>query len=306
MNKLALSTLALGLTLAAPSAFAQQACPPGSWLCADITIGGGVQAPPPVYVSPPVMVMPPPPVVYMQPRPRVYIQPPPPARVYIQPPPVVVYQPQQVYVPQQQFYYQQQQPQQGYQLQPPPRRGYAGLQVGLGGSYLGSGSMHGAPGGMGGVSGGLRLRGAGHLGGELTIGIYGGRDFNRDDRTEVPISLSGLVYFNPQNRFQIYGVFGVGASWASVNYAAGNTAAHGGLSGANYGYVGGQLGLGAELQLSQRFSLFVDVRGFVRTRVDDGRNRNPEFSQFNASLHATETTNTSFGAVGQIGAALYF
>lgn len=297
MNKLALSTLALGVSLAAPSAFAQQACPPGSWLCADITIGGGVQvAPPPVYVNPPVMVMPPP-VVYVQPRPRVYIQPPPPARVYIAPPPVVVYQPQQVYVPPQQEYYYQ--PQQQFQLEQPPRRGYAGLQLGVGGSYLGAG-------GLGGINGGVRLRGAGHLGGELTVGIYGGRDFNRDDRTEVPVSVSGLVYFNPQNRFQVYGILGIGAAWAHVNYTPVNSLSHGALSGANYAYVGGTLGLGAELQLSQRFSLFVDVRGFVRTRVDDGRDTNPEFSQFNAMMHATETTNTSFGALGQVGAALYF
>jgi hypothetical protein len=306
MNKLALSTFALGLTLAAPSAFAQQACPPGSWLCADITIGGGVVAPPPV-VAPAPYYQPPPPVVVVPPRPRVYLVPPPPARVYVAPPPVVVYQPAPVYQQQPQVVYYQQQQQTRYVI-PPPRRGYVGLQLGVGGSYIGNGSA------MGGINGGLRFRGQGHFGGELTVGAYGGRDFNGDARTEVPVALNGLIYFNPQNRFQVYTVLGIGAGWAHVDYrhdsSVDNRTAHGGRENGDYGYIGGTLGLGAELQLSPRFSLFADVRGFIRTRIDEGArgtgaNSNPEFTRTNA-MGVSESTNTSVGLVGQLGAALYF
>ncbi len=294
MNKLALTTFALGISLAAPSAFAQQACPPGSWLCADITIGGGVVAPPPV-VAPMPYYQPPPPVVVIPPRPRVYLVPPPPARVYVAPPPVIVYQPAPVY--QQPVYYQQPAPR--YVLPPAPRRGYVGLQLGVAGSYIGNGSA------MGGVNGGLRFRGQGHFGGELSVGVFGGRDFNGDARTEVPASLNALVYFNPQNRFQVYGLIGAGVGWAHAEYAPNNRNAHGGLAGADYGYFGGNLGLGAELQLSQRFSLFADVRGFVRTRIDRNASSNPEFSRVNV-LGTLESTNVSVGLLGQVGAALYF
>jgi hypothetical protein len=295
MNKLALSTFALGLALAAPSAFAQQACPPGSWLCADITIGGGVVAPPPVVAPAPIYQVPPP-VVVVPPRPRVYLVPPPPARVYIAPPPVVVYQPAPVYQPQPQVVYYQQQQAPRYVLPPPPRRAYVGLQLGVAGSYIGNGSA------MGGINGGLRFRGQGHFGGELTVGAYGGRDFNGDARTEVPVALNGLIYYNPQNRFQVFGVFGIGAGWARVDYTANNRPAHGGRTSGDYGYIGGTLGLGAELQLSQRFSLFADIRGFIRTRIDEGaRGTGPqlnlEFTRVNA-MGVTESTNFLVGLVG--------
>ena len=82
---LASASLLLGVVAAAPAAQAQ--CPPGSWLCADISINGGVGiGAPMVYVQPPPPP-PPPQVVYVQ-------QPPPPPRVvYVQQPPMVVYQP---------------------------------------------------------------------------------------------------------------------------------------------------------------------------------------------------------------------
>jgi hypothetical protein len=230
--------------------------------------------------------------------------------VYIAPPPVVVYQPAPVYQQQPQVVYYQQQQAPRYVI-PPPRRGYVGLQLGVGGSLIGTPTGVNA---MGGINGGLRFRGQGHFGGELTVGAYGGRDFNGDARTEVPVALNGLIYFNPQNRFQVYTVFGLAAAWAHVDYrhdsTVDNRMAHGGRDNGDYGYIGGTLGLGAELQLSPRFSLFADVRGFIRTRVDEGArgtgvNSNPEFSRTNAN-GVFETTNSSVGAVGQIGAALYF
>src|SRR5262249_48205793 len=146
MKKIALATVVLGVVAATPSAFAQ--CPPGSWLCADISIG---TAPPPVYVQPaPVYVVPPAP-------PPVIVQPP--------PPPVVVYQPRPVYV----------QPAPTYVVVPRRRRGYVGIQGQLAGAMIGS--PHGAS-GMGGLGAGLRFRSNGFFGGEVAFNAMWGRDYN--------------------------------------------------------------------------------------------------------------------------------
>lgn len=305
MNKTALATLVLGLSVAAPAAYAQS-CPPGSWLCAEVTIGGGVAVQPIVRAVPPppvVMQAPPPVVVVQPPQPRVIYMPPPPPRVYVTaPPPVIVYQPampQQVYVQQ----YQQQQ----YMIRPAQPAGYFGIQASVLGSFLGTSPTAPTPGTgfIGGAQAGFRFRSRGVLGGELTVGYVGGRDYNGDTRAEIPITVGALVYFNPQNRFQVYGTAGMGVSFADVRYNGGNTAAHGGLGGANYAYLGGYAGIGAEFQLSQRFSLFADVRGFLRGRIDDSADANPEFARITSS-GSTQTTNLSGGILTQLGAVVYF
>lgn len=289
---LASASLLLGVVAAAPAAQAQ--CPPGSWLCADISISGGIVAAPPppvVYVQPPPPP-PPPQVVYIQ-------QPPPPPRVvYVQPPPMVVYQPAPpppVYVTTT--------PTRFYVQQPGQSGALVGLQAHFGGLAFGSSSGSTSFMGLGGLA--LRARGRnGYWGGELGVSFARGTDYNRDARTEIPITATGLVYFNPQNRFQVYGLLGASLSYAYVQYAPGNAGAHRGLSEAEYGYLGGHVGLGFEYQVSQRFSLFADVRGFLRTRIDD-QTSNPEFSR-NLSDGSTQTTNTSMGLSSQLGAVLYF
>jgi hypothetical protein len=284
MKKIALASLVLGVIGAAPSAFAQ--CPPGSWLCADIQIGGTVQTPPP-------------PTVYVQPAPPpVYVVPPPPPRVIVTQAPVVYYQPppQQVYVSPPRMYVA------SAYVAPQPRRGYVGIQAQVAGSFMATPSGMGAVGGLG---LGLRFRGNGFFGGEVAFNVMNGRDYNGDSRLEVPVGFTGLFYFNPQNRFQVYGLAGFGFSVASVRYTAANRAAHGGLGGADYGYLGAQGGIGAELQLSPRFSLFADVRAFIRGRVDDTRDQNPEFAR-TLSDGATQTANGSGGVLTQAGAVLYF
>jgi hypothetical protein len=295
MNRIALASLVLGITAAAPSAFAQ--CPPGSWLCADITIGTAPPPPTTVYVQPP----PPPPVIVQPapPPPRRVIVVPPPAPVVVQPAPVVVYQPappvQQTYVmppPTQYTYY------------PTPRRqGYVGLQGQLGGAFFG-----GAGGAMGAFGAGLRVRDRGHWGGELALNLAGGTDYNGDLRGEIPLTLTGMFFFNPQHRFQLYGLAGFGLSFAAVDYTVANRVAHGGRRGGEYAYLGAHAGIGGELQLTPSFSLFADVRGFLRGRIDDERDNNPEFARnvVNGSTVTTQTTNTSAGVFSQLGAVWYF
>jgi hypothetical protein len=336
MKKIALTSLVLGVITASSSALAQNGpsnCPPGAWLCAEVTIGPQpapppvapapvvVQPapPPPVIVQPPaappmmeppppapIVVAPPPPVVVTPPRvivvhpprPRVIVTPAPPARVYIAPAPpprtVVVYQ--QVQPPT----YVGPRP-----IAPPRLQRHVGLQAQINGALVGSAT--GDLSLMGGLGAGLRFRGAGHLGAELGLNVVTGRDYNGDARTEVPATFSGLLYFNPRNRLQVYGLMGIGVSYATVRYAPGNTSDHGGLSGSNYAYFGGQAGLGLELQLNHRLSIFADVRGFLRGRIDGGTDTNPEFTRPNPNGDGSvQTTNVSAGALTQAGLVLYF
>jgi hypothetical protein len=276
MNRIALASLVLGITAAAPSAFAQ--CPPGSWLCADITIG---TAPPPVvYVTP---APPPPPVVYVPAPP---------------PPPVVVYQPAPVVQPVVQPV---PQPPPRYVYQPPPRRqNFVGIQGQLGGAFFGG---HGGGMGSGGV--GLRFRDRGHWGAEAAINVAGGVDYNGDGRAEIPLTLTGMFFVNPQNRFQVYGLAGFGLSFAEVIYNRTNRAAHGGLRNGEYAYLGAHAGVGGELQITPNLSLFGDVRAFIRGRIDDSREINPEFAR-NDGSGTTQTTNSSAGVFAQAGAVWYF
>jgi len=324
MNKLALGTIGLTFSLVASTAQAQN-CPPGSWLCAGVNIQGGAQLGPPgpvyvqqqqgaVYVQPPVYG-PGPRVYVVPPRPRVYVTQQP---VYVQPPPVVVYQPpprpvyyqQPVYVPQpvyvQQPVYIQQQGYRGGYMPPTttPGRGYMGLQLAVASGFMGVRPGLTAAAGMLGIQGGLRFHGARRLGAEITIGGFGGTDWNGDARTEFPLMATGMLVFNPDSRFQVYGLAGLGLSWSRVNYAPANRAARG-ISEAAYTHGGGALGLGAELQLSRSFALFADVRGFLRTRLDSSAASNPEFAR-TAANGSTETTNTSGGVAAQAGLAVYF
>jgi hypothetical protein len=280
MNKFALSFISLSLILSASSALAQN-CPPGSLFCASGSVNVGVQ----FGTQPP----PPPPgqVIVVQ-------QPPPPPPVYIvqRPRPVVVEQPQ-VYA---------------YNSTTVAYQGFNGrgraMGVGAFAAGLGFGSRSDGASGMGGFGGTMRFRTHPLFAGELSIAGMVGSDYNADTRTEVPVTVSGIFYFNPQNRFQVYGVAGIGVSWAGVTYTAENARARG-VDTATYAYFGGLGGLGAEWQLTPNFSIFGDARIFVRSRIDAERRDNPEFSRVN-SAGRTETTNVSAGVVGQVGGIFYF
>lgn len=304
MKKTALSSL-LGLSVALLSSAAlAQECPPGA-VCAgaqlntgifgiggSISIGGGVAPRPqaPVVVQPPASVVVQAPVpVYVQPP--VYVPPPP-------PPPTVIYVPQPTrYVLTQPVTYTTT----TYQ--------WAGLQRGqtIGLGLFASGLSFGGRGentvALGGAGAALRFRHHPHFATEVTLGGYYGRDYNGDLRSEVPATLNELVYFNPQHRLQVYGLLGVGLSWAAVQYEGLNAATRG-RADAGYAYIGGQAGLGLEWQITRNFSLYTDARAFIRTRIDSEIETNPEYTRSNGTR--TETTNTSAGVTGQLGAMFYF
>lgn len=299
MKKIALSSLAsLSVALMSSAALAQD-CPPGA-VCAgaqintgvfgiggSISIGGGVAPRPaaPVYVQPAAPV-------YVQPVAPVYVQP------VMPPPPTVVYVQQPTrYVVQQPVTYTTT----TYQ--------WAGLQrgqtVGLG--AFASGLSFGGRGGenvsLWGAGATARFRYHPYLATEATLGGYYGRDYNGDQRAEVPVTVNELIYFNPMHRLQVYGILGVGLSWATVQYEGLNAVTRG-RDTAGYAYIGGQAGLGLEWQITRNFSLYTDARAFIRTRVDAEIESNPEYTRSNGTR--TESTNTSAGVTGQLGAMFYF
>ncbi|MFO0646632.1 MAG: hypothetical protein U0326_10370 [Polyangiales bacterium] len=284
MNKIALTSLcSLSLLLTSSSVFAQSI---GGW----VGVGGGIS----VGGSLQVGVMPPPPpqqqVIVVQQQP-VYQQP-----VYVPPPPpprrvIVTTVPTYTYTTTQTVTY---------------IGATRGRALGLGGfaAGLGFGSNGDGARGMGGVGATMRYRQHPVFATELSVAGMAGTDYNGDSRAEVPLTLSELIYFNPQNRFQVYGVIGFGASWASVTYGDASARARGVDTG-SYTYVGGLAGLGVEWQLTPNFSIFGDARAFLRTRVDPNARDNPEFSRVNADGR-TETSNVSTGVIGQLGGIFYF
>lgn len=305
MNRALLLIPSLALLL--PS-LAEAQCPDGASFCAEIevegsvSIGGRRQAPPPpppsddniVDVEVEVDAAPPPPPANVQVHPRrrgrvVVVRPapqaPPPQTVVVAPPPppqrettiTVTRTTNQVHVRRQQRWNR--------------KFGLTARAAGMLSSQVQ----------MGGLQLGARFRASRVFGVELGFGTYAGVDYNGNDRREHPVTFDFMFFLPKQSRFQAYMLVGGGFSFAAVDtdpdfiddWDEFDT---------RYAYIGGQLGLGMEWRLSPLFALSADVRGFLRTRIDEDRDRNPEFED-----RATgQTTNTSAGVVGTVGMHFYF
>lgn len=270
--------LASLLALAAPAVASAQ-CPNGALVCADIQVSGSVS----IGARRSVQVVQAPPA----PQRQVVVvqqQPPPP------PPP-----PQQVVVQQQQYPSEvivTVEQNQGLRLVRQPMNQKFALTGRIS-------AMIGDRVTMGGFSAGIRFRPSRIFGVELSIGGFGGTDYNGLSRAEMPFKLNAMFWLPRASRFQMYVLAGVGTSWAAVD---GFHEGYGEYVSTNYGYVGGEVGIGMEWRVASRFALSADVRGFLRTRVDSGGR--PEFIRSTGS--GTQTTDTSAGALFSIGGHLYF
>jgi hypothetical protein len=278
-KRLLLCSSVIALTVALPGVASAQAapgCPPGSWFCAEATPvpapaqGGQVvqvqtapAQPPPVVVYQP----PPPVVVYEAPKTRYYAVPPPP------PPPIYYYRPRS------------------------HRRSEWGLNLHLEGAAFGHASNVQSGGGMWGGGIGLRYRPIPIFALETDLDFVGGRDYNDLARTETATTINGLFFLNPRSRAQVYLLAGFGWSWAHVvNDLAGyETASY------DYDYFGGQGGIGLEFRASKHFALNFDARAFIRTRIDENAQYQPEFVSSTG-----QTSNTSAGALFTGGMTFYF
>jgi hypothetical protein len=270
-----LSCCVVALTLAVPElAWAQApgSCPPGSWFCAEApqAPAGPAGQPVQVQVQPGYGPAPAPPVVVYQPPPPVVVYQAPQTRYYAVPPP-----------PPAQVYYVKQRRQ----------RSEWGINLHLEGAAFGA-----KPGvtsdGIWGGGIGLRFRPVPVFALETDLDFVGGTDWNGYNRSEVASTINGLFFLNPHSRAQVYLLAGFGWDWATVSGAP--------LGMQNPDYFGGQGGLGLEFRAAKHLALNFDVRGFIRTRIDDNASYVPEFTSNG------ETTNTSAGVIFTGGLTFYF
>lgn len=300
---LAAASLAAAFALPAlPRAEAQ--CSDDSIVCAEVEVSGSVQfgrrrrgvvvvqpAPqPPAHVVVTQAPPPPPPVIVTQapPQPR--------GRVIVVQPAPQAPPPQQVVVTQQQPMQEtvvviEQHPAR-YRLVAPFQNRKVGITARIG-------SMISENVRMGGVQAGLRFRPSRIFGIELGVGAYGGTDYNGMTRAEVPVTFDFMFFLPRASRVQAYVLGGFGISYA---HTTGFHQGYGREMERDMAYFGGQMGLGLEWRIAPRFALSTDIRAFIRTRVSEDIGDLPEF--YNPSTG--ESTDTSVGAVGTLGAHFYF
>ena len=270
---------ALGMAFALPSTKAQADCRNSdAAFCASFSlqVNGGVRrraAPPPPPRRSTAIADP-----WAQPRRRVVV-----VRQPAPPPPQVVYVQERPRVASQASYHVS-----AEALAVPPGDRYRHRKFGV---HLRLAGMFGSKVKMGGVHGALRIRPTQYFALDLGVGAYGGSDFNQAARLEIPLTIDALFFLTPRSRVQLYVLGGVGTSFAVASNNSRETR--------GYQHVGGEVGLGVEWRLTERFALSSDIRGFIRTRVDS----NPEPEFFDPD-HGS--SNTSVGALFSVGGTLYY
>jgi len=150
--------------------------------------------------------------------------------------------------------------------------------------------------GMGGLGFSFRVRPERHFALDFGLDIVGGRDYKGNRRSEVPFTVSAMVYANPRNVVQFYMLGGLGWSSASVDVNNDQSNVE------NYSYFGGQLGAGLEIRLTPPISLNFDLVGFIRGRTDSAARDQPEFTD----AETGQTTNTSGGGMARGGITFYW
>ncbi|MEM1413851.1 MAG: outer membrane beta-barrel protein, partial [Myxococcota bacterium] len=174
-----------------------------------------------------------------------------------------------------------------------PRRALPHNRHGL--SLRLAGVATGENGSLGGMLAAYRFRPVPHFALEFGAGVFGGEDEQGSSRIETPLTVDALVFLNARGRWQPYVLAGIGFSRARVDREGDLIDGFG--DEIEYAYVGGQVGLGIEWRLTPHFALNADVRGFVRTRIDD--EPEPEFVRVTET--GIETTDTSGGALFTFG-----
>jgi len=267
---------ALGVVSASAHADDSSKCPPGSWFCAETEIKIGVPGtpPPPVATTPPPPAAPPPVVIYTPaPPPPVYTAPPP---AYYPPPPPP----------------------------PPPARPKSeiGLSFRLDAAAFGpNDGRRGSDTGAAGIGASLRFRPTPRFALDIGLDALGGTDANGYKRSEVPLSILGLLYLNPRSKAQVYLLGGFGFSTANVQVEESSSNGMMMSRREQYSYFGAMFGGGLEFRVAKKVALNFDVRGFVRGRTDDAAASKPEFTAKDG-----RTTNTSGGALFTGGLTFYF
>jgi len=155
---------------------------------------------------------------------------------------------------------------------------------------------------MAGLGFGFRYRVLPPLAFEAGIDLLTGTDFQGYSRNEVALLLNTLVFFNPHDPVQLYGLGGLGISGATVKIAPRSGEAPFKRHDEHYSYFGGQLGFGVEVRVTRRIAVAGDVVGFIRGRTDERSDDTPEF--VDAVTH--RASNTSGGGLLRLGATFYW
>jgi hypothetical protein len=170
-----------------------------------------------------------------------------------------------------------------------------GLNLHLQGFMIGKGRDGNAS--MGAIGGGVRFRPVPQVALEADLDFAGGRDYQGMKRNETSFQMNTLIFLNPRSKVQFYLLAGLGVSGARVvDDRAGYD-----MPETHYFYFGGQGGAGLEFRLARHFALNVDVRGFLRARVDDKAQYTSEFRDADG-----RSTNTSGGGLLNGGMTFYF
>jgi hypothetical protein len=313
---------AVALSLPLPALAQQQSpnCPPGSWFCADVD----VQTPPAAPQQPQRPQQPPaaaaeepvdePPAAPPPARPQ--RRAPPPTPVYPDAPagqpPVVIYQPIPSAPPPNVIivtpgYRAYRRPVRHAPPPPPkyrPWRSEFGLNLRVEGMMFGKSANKAASAGMGGVGLSLRYRPIPAFAIDAGVDLFVGNDYNGFERTEIPVSLSGMIYLNPRSRVQLYLMGGMHVSRAEVRSADRSPLLYATDTsewGAKYTYFGGQGGAGLEFRVGRHIGLNIDGLGFYRGRVDGQADVKPEFVD-----NRGRTTNKSAGGVVRGGLTFWW
>jgi Outer membrane protein beta-barrel domain len=191
---------------------------------------------------------------------------------------------------------------------PPPkhrrRRGFRewGFNVHLEVALLGNNSARPANTGMGGLGFGFRYRPLPPLAFEAGIDLLKGTDQQGFARSEAALLLNTLVFFNPHDVVQVYGLAGLSFSGANVTVAPRADDTYFKRHEEHYSYFGGQLGLGVEVRVSRSIAIAGDLLGFVRGRTDNHSDDAPEFIDSNSP----RVNDTVGGGLLRAGVTFYW
>ena len=156
--------------------------------------------------------------------------------------------------------------------------------------------------GMAGLGFGFRYRPIPELAFEAGVDLLTGTDYQGYSRSEAALLVNTLVFFNPHDVVQFYGLGGLGVSGATVTIAPASWQTPFQRHDEHYTYFGGQLGIGLEVRVTRSVAIASDLIGFVRGRADDLADSAPEFTD--PDTH--RVTNVSGGGLLRAGATFYW
>ena len=184
---------------------------------------------------------------------------------------------------------------------PPPKPRYRqrwGANLRLQGVMMGGSDDGKHPdAGMGGFGFSLRYRPVPAFAFDAGLDFLGGTDYQGRTRRETAFLMSGMVFFNPKDRFQFYTLGGIGFSGATVEQNDSDN-----FFEDHYSYFGMHLGIGAEYRIGKRVAIGADLVGFIRGRTDEDAVDDYEF----VDADTGRTTNTSGGGLFRAGVTFYW